>query len=123
MNEKFATVGMVLYPLVSISDIVAKYYGITTEDIIFGTSRVAVYSKARNIVRWLLYKHTTILASEYDYSNEYKLFNHSRIIRSSKKIDGYIYVKDQYVVDISTIMVIISEQRQQDKKFNSIFKK
>jgi hypothetical protein len=115
--------GMIFYPLVSVAEIVGHYFGITTEEIIYGINRQIVFSKARHIVRWILMTHTVIRAKEYDFFEDYHRFEHSQIIRSTREVNNYISVKSDYIYnDVNSIMVLVEARRQVDKTFDLIFK-
>jgi hypothetical protein len=116
--------GMIFYPLVSISDVVSSYMGISTEDIIFGTNRQMVFSKSRHIVRWILMRYTNVRANEYDFFEEYHRFEHSQMSRSTKRVDELLDVNDSYIsADIKNIKILIADKRRVDNVFNSIFRK
>lgn len=116
--------GMIFYPLVAISEIVGHYFGITTEEIIYGINRQTAFSKARYIVRWILMTHTVIRANQYDFFEDYHRFEHSQMIRSTKEVNNYISIKSDYLYnDVNSIMAFIGERRKVDETFNSIFKK
>ena len=115
--------GMIFYPLVSVAEIVGHYFGITTEEIIYGTNRQIVFSKARHIVRWILMTHTVIRAKQYDFFEDYHRFEHSQMIRSTREVNNYISVKSDYIYnDVNSIMAFIVERRKVDETFNAIFK-
>lgn len=122
-NDKLPA-GMIFFPLTSITEIVCSYFGIPVDETLYGCNRKMTFAKAKHIIRWMLMTHTVVRTSEYDYFEDYSVWEHSQMIRSARMVDGFLSIKDkEYTDNIDSIMLVVNKLRTTDPIFNSIFKK